>query len=171
MRLSLLLLFLCACTHLPKPIEGTTLFPWGTYKHEVQIHVTNKGLFPARGILQHSQEGIKLYLLGPNDVTIAKISESFKTKSVKIEIVMEDFKKHEHHLDRIYPLVRSFILYPRQNKTWGHLSEKTSSGQGYPQTLTGPQNIEIEILEFKNNHPTKFKITHSEFSVNIEEFI
>ncbi len=171
MRYSLFLIFICACTHLPKPIEGETLFPWGTYKHDVQIQIKDKGLFPARGLLQQNEEGIKLFILGPNDITVAKISESFSTQKVQVDIVLDDFKKHESHLERLYPLVRNFILYPRKSKKWGHLSEKMASKHGYPLQLSGPQNIEIEIIEFKNNHPTKFKIIHTQFSVTVEEFI
>lgn len=171
MRFSLLFLFVCACTHLPQPIEGESLFPWGLYKHDVQIHVVDKGWFPARGILQHQRDGIKLFLLGPNDITVAQISESFETHKVSISIVVDDLKKYQDPLRRVYPLLRNFILFPRNQKTWGALTEKVSGDSGYPKSLHGPQNIEFEITEFKNNHPTKFKMIHPQFSVHIEEFL
>lgn len=163
-----LFIFASACSHLPKPQTGNTLFPIGTYKHTADIQAHDKH-YNARGVLRISEADLHLFALGPMDITAAKIHESFEAQNVSIDITMDDFKKHESTLRRVYPLLRSFLLYARNQESWGLLKAEKFNPQGYPEILSGPRDVKFSVTEFKNNHPTKFKISHPQFSVTLEE--
>lgn len=168
-RLLPFLLLALACAHRLPPQHGNTLFPEGTYKHAVRIQIKDQAPYPVNGVLNLTHESLKLYLLGPMDVTAFKVTENFAANTVSIENHMPQLKSQEPYIRRVYDILRTFLLYPRNLDKWGSLKVRQFHSGGYPEIIDGPRNIVFYVTEFKNARPTKFRVEHPHVSAAVEE--
>jgi hypothetical protein len=164
------LLLATACTHFPPPEKKQTLFPVGTYQHQVEIHITKTQQdFQFQGVVNLSDEQLRIYLLGPMNVSAAKITEHFAPSQLQIEIQLDSIKKYDVQLKRLYSLLRSFILFPKDREKWGALQVDKRDVEKNILTFSGPSGIVIEIKKYRDKVPVLFEIRHPGFQTTVRE--
>jgi hypothetical protein len=162
--------FLFACAHRPHPEISQSLFPPGSYQHQVKVSVTQtKQQYPFTGVISVSETHLKIYMMGPMNLSVVKMSEDFKSGQLQIENYFPPFKPYEGSMKRFYEILRSLILFPRDKSQWGVLKVLSRDSQGRIQNFKAPHDIEIEIKKYAPNHPILIELNHPQFKVVIEE--
>lgn len=163
--LSLALFFsILSCTHRPPFHHLNSLFPPRTYKHSVRVEALDLPAMSFRGVLSLSANELKIYLLGPMDITAAKVVENFPQETLDVSVHIPQLQSYEKQMESLYEVLRSFILFPRDKTEWGllHFQEDVYKG---PHQLA----ISVQKVSPKDYHPTQFTITHPKFTVKVEE--
>ena len=163
-------LSLASCTTLPKPQLESSLFPARNYQHTIDITITGtRQAYQFTGVAGLSNEGLKLYMMGPMNVTVMKITETFADGKVAIENYFEPLKPYESSIARFYPIVRNLLLFPKEQTQWGSLTVVERATDGSIRRMTGPHDISIEIRSFSDGHPSLFEIRHARFRALIKD--
>jgi hypothetical protein len=166
----LLLPLLGACATLPKPELAQSLFPAGNYQHQIDITVNDtRQAYQFSGVAGVSDSGVKIYMMGPMNVTAVKIQENFAEGKVEIENYFEPLKPYETYIRRFYPVIRSLLLFPKEKQQWGELAVSERNSDGSIKKFSGPYGMEIEIREYRNHHPTKLDFRHDRFRAQLKE--
>ena len=118
MRVILFLaLLLTACTHAPPKVpQGTGLFPYGAYRHKVNIQVLEpKDVRPMemRGAVSVTAQEIRVVGLSTFGTTIFRIEENLKTGEIKKEYYLEIIKKNPQRFVEFYYLIRELLTAPK----------------------------------------------------------
>ncbi len=159
-----LLLSPLSCAHRPPFRHMNSLFPVGTYKHTVKVEALNLPAMSFNGILSLNADELKLYLLGPMDITAAKVVENFPQEKLDISVHLLQLKQYESQIEALYEVLRSFILFPRDQAEWGLLRFQED-------VYKGPRQLEITVQKVspKDFHPTHFTLKNPQFTVRVEE--
>jgi len=165
-----LFIFVAGCASLPKADLEKSLFPTGTYRQTVDVSPAGgRGTYRLSGVAGLTPEGLKIYMLGPMDVTAIKMSENFADGNVRIENSFEPLKPYEGRLKLFYPILRAFLLYPRDQASWGGLAVLARDQDGRIDSFKAPYGITIHILQYSKDHPSRFEFRHEKFRAQISE--
>jgi hypothetical protein len=107
-----ILTVLPACAHkLVAPTDrGTGLFPYGTYQHNVKIHImTPERFLEMQGVVNYSHGQLKVVGLSTFNTTVFRIEERLDTGEIKKEFYLDIVKRNEDRFMKLYHLIRGLI--------------------------------------------------------------
>ena len=158
-RLILFCFLMVSCVHnaiQPLANRGDLLFPYGTYRHNVDLVVltgeeTTSKKFNFVGVIQSSTEQIKMTALSPLGMSIFKVVENLRTEQVDVQIFMSSLEKYKNQFSDYYKLIRvlfsaslnkdseSFKVLKRNAETYPEITEVTFRNQKNEFTLVSHQ--------------------------------
>jgi hypothetical protein len=170
---------MCSCSS--KKIRSDSasdekLFPDGTYRHAVQIHIRpgqeNSRDFNFNGMVQISADWVKIVVLSPFGTTLSKITENRSTGEIQIENQVSSLKRFESKMREYYASLRILLLAPRAPSQADPLKVIHSFANHLPQDLEvfqGNEKIQFTIKKYDEHQvPEEVILKHPKFHVEIE---
>ena len=159
----------CASKTVKDPTAARQLlFPYGTYQHDVDVHLApdiaakakdQPGEFHFRGAVLLSEKEIKVVALSAMGTTLFRISEDRTTGKVETEIYVDALKKVEDRMKEYYGVIREVLTTPLQeNLNEVHVSKETPAG---------PTEIDFRSFD-KNGIPTTVDVENAKFEIRIK---
>jgi hypothetical protein len=110
-----LILLSLGCSHQPlKFPEGSGLYPFATYQHQVKIKMLQPPrAFAMRGVVAYTPEAIKVVGLSGFGTTVFRIDENLKSGEIKKEFYLDAIRDHQDQFMGFYKLVREIVTAPK----------------------------------------------------------
>ena len=110
----------------------TMIFPYGTYKHDIELTFAPPGLtektMSFAGVAKVSEDKISLVSLSPLNTTVFRINEDRKTGEVTSEVYVDSLKPMQARVKEVYGLVKTMLTTPYEGGKPGVLNIKTEMG-------------------------------------------
>jgi hypothetical protein len=153
------------------------LFPYGTYQHQVKIKTELNGgadvkEFSFYGVVQTSQDWVKISMLSPFGTTLVKIQEERQTGKVEFTCFVEAIRKYESKFKDYYSVLRTLLLAPQNPKKLDHLRITHQSPEGLPaeiETVDLEQNAQFRFNKYDEHKiPERIQVQNPKFLIEIQ---
>ena len=154
------------------------LFPNGVYKHKVKLTIVSNGTSPEKkfsfdGVVQLSDESIRVVVLSFFGTTMLKINDNLKTGELQTEVFLPQIKKFEPKLRDYYSILKLvLIMSATRPDDSGKIVWTKVNDKGLPLELkTSAQDKEVSF-KFENydkaDIPEEVSLTHPTFKAEIK---
>jgi hypothetical protein len=157
--LAILLLLLVSCVQKPLGVKrGGGLFPYGTYRHEVSVHVLRPARdMDLRGVVSCDENHIKAVGLSFFGTTMFRIDEDLRTGEIKKEFFLDAIERHQAEFMRYYRLIHALLDAPAGQSDFERDGARFHAGDFDDKGI--PRRVRIEHPEFT----VDLKVTKYEF--------
>ena len=177
-RLVVLFLIVASCAGAPKTSRVATsdrdrLFPFGTYRHKVDLTVKlnseKNRSFKLDGIVDLREEKIQVIGISAFGTTEFKIVEDRKSGAISIEIYRDQLKKAENRFRDYYSVLRRLLDAKMKRGADSELVWAEFDETGPLKLTEARTGSTFYLSQFdRNKIPTALEVHHREFSALIK---
>jgi hypothetical protein len=161
----------CSTFKVKHPIESQNrVYPDGSYRHEVSIQTPDGRKQTFDGVVSLAPDKILVVGLSPFGTTVFRLDDDLKTGTQKVDIFVDQLKKHEAKLRLFYGVLKTMLLLPATSSD-GKALHREVGADGLLASLETTGLEESAKIEFSNydDHriPLRARVTAKKFNVEI----
>jgi hypothetical protein len=170
-KLILITFFLSACAARQPVVDihRNEIFPVGTYTHRVRLVFPNQKSVDFQGVIHLTALELSVVGLSPFQTTLFRLSENRKSGAIKIALFHDSLKDKEAFFRDFYTLLRSVLLYSRNQTKNVKFNVLTRDELGYPLELSTQwkkEEMHLALRDYDFNHiPRLITMEHPKFNV------
>lgn len=147
------------------------LFPYGTYKHSITLHLQDNRRFHFKGIVDLRENSLQLVGLSFFNTTVFRLKEDRVTKKLDVEIFQEQLKKYEDKVRQFYGNLRNLLVLDAHPHSGKGLRVVSLDDDEFPKQLrfnVAEKDVDVTFKAYDAKKvPERVEIKRPEFSVDL----